>query len=79
MQHSDRIQLLIFDVIMPRKNGREAYEEIRKVRNDIRIIFSSGYTADIISKKGILEDGVNFISKPLTPLALLSKVREILR
>jgi len=78
IENKDKIQLLILDVIMPKKNGKEAYEEIRKVRNDVPVLFSSGYTADIISKKGILEEGFNFISKPISSSLLLSKVREIL-
>lgn len=77
-ENKERIQLLILDVIMPKKNGKEAYEEIRKVRSDVPVLFSSGYTADIISKKGILEEGFNFISKPISSSLLLSKIREIL-
>lgn len=77
-ENKDRIQLLIIDVIMPKKNGKEAYEEIKKIHGDVRVLFSSGYTADIIHKKGVLEEGVNFLSKPATPQHLLSKVREVL-
>ncbi len=77
-ENKERIQLLILDVIMPKKNGKEAYEEIRKVRSDVPVLFSSGYTADIIGKKGILEEGFNFISKPISSSLLLSKIREIL-
>jgi PAS domain S-box-containing protein len=78
VQNKDRVQLLILDVVMPRKNGKETYEEIRKIRIDVPVLFSSGYTADIITKKGILEEGINFISKPVTPHLLLSKIREAL-
>jgi polar amino acid transport system substrate-binding protein len=78
IENKDKIQLLLLDVLMPKKNGKEVYNEIRKIRGDIRIIFSSGYTADIIQKKGIIEEGLPFISKPITPQLLLSKVREIL-
>lgn len=78
MEHKERIQLLILDVVMPKMNGKEVCDEIRKVKEDIRVLFSSGYTSDIIQKKGILEAGVLFISKPVTPHLLLSKVREAL-
>lgn len=54
MENKDKIQLLLFDLIMPKKNGREAYEEIRKIRPDIRVLFTSGYPADIIHEKGVL-------------------------
>lgn len=78
IENKDRIQLLIFDVVMPKKNGKEAYEEIRKMRGDIRVIFSSGYSADIIYKKGMLEEGITLITKPVAPNLLLSKTREVL-
>jgi PAS domain S-box-containing protein len=74
----DRIDLLLLDVIMPRKNGKAAYEEIRRIRPGIKALFMSGYSADIISKEGILEKGISFISKPVSPTELLLKVREVL-
>ncbi|MBM4146127.1 MAG: PAS domain S-box protein [Nitrospira sp.] len=77
-ENGDKIDLLIFDAIMPKKNGKEAYEEIRKVEPDIKIIFVSGYSLDIMHKKGILEAGLHFISKPVSPDELLIKVRDIL-
>jgi len=77
-ENRDRIRLLLFDVIMPRKNGKDAYEEIRTIRPDIKVLFISGYSADVISKEGILERGVSFISKPVSPSELLRKVRDVL-
>ena len=74
----DDINLLILDVIMPKMNGKEAYEEIKKLRPDIKVIFMSGYNADVIHKKGMLEAGLNFISKPVLPGELLTKVRKVL-
>ncbi len=74
----DRVRLLILDVIMPKKNGKEVYEEIRKDRPDIKVIFSSGYTADILYKKRFIEEGFSFISKPVSPADLLRLVRETL-
>jgi two-component system NtrC family sensor kinase len=76
--NKDTIQFLILDVIMPRKNGREAYDEIRKINPAVKALFTSGYTAEIIHKKGLLEDGVNFLSKPVSPKELLNKVKEML-
>lgn len=78
IENKDKIQLLLFDVIMPKKNGKEAYEEIKKMNPSIRVLFSSGYTADIIQQKGILEEGINLIMKPVSPKVLVSKIREIL-
>jgi two-component system cell cycle sensor histidine kinase/response regulator CckA len=77
-ENKDEIQLLLFDVIMPKMNGKAAYEEINKIKPGIKALFMSGYTADIVGRKGALEQGVNFISKPVIPDELLRKAREIL-
>ncbi|MEW6067253.1 MAG: ATP-binding protein [Nitrospirota bacterium] len=74
----DKIQMLLLDVIMPKKNGKEVYEAIKKIKPDIKVIFMSGYVADIIHKKGIIEDGLDFILKPFSPSTVLTKVREVL-
>ena len=74
----DRIDMLLLDVIMPRKNGKAAYDEIRTIKADVKVLFISGYSADMISREGILERGLHFISKPLSPTDLLQKVREVL-
>ena len=72
------IKLLILDVIMPRKNGREVYDEIKKMRPDVEALFMSGYTDDILGGKGIIEEKLGYISKPLVQNVFLRKVREIL-
>ncbi len=77
-ENKDKIQLLILDVIMPKMNGKQVYDEIMELKPDTRVIFSSGYTANIIQKKGILEEGIDFILKPVSPQELLRKVREAL-
>ena len=76
--HRDEIDLLIFDVIMPRKNGKQAYDSIKKIRTDLKCLFLSGYTADIISNSGISEKEGAFLQKPVPPHLLLTRVREIL-
>ncbi len=63
---------------MPVKNGREAYEKIKSIEPSVKTIFMSGYTDDIISKKGILEEGFQLISKPINPDTLMRKIREVL-
>jgi PAS domain S-box-containing protein len=78
MENRDRIDLLLFDMIMPKKNGREAYEEIRKIRPEIKTIFASGYTADVVHKEGVLAEGAEFLLKPISPKDLVRKVRETL-
>ncbi len=77
-QNKDKINLVILDVVMPKKNGKEAYNEIRKIRDDVKALFTSGYTGDIVLGKGIEDNAFNFIPKPLSPMDLLKKVRVVL-
>ncbi len=77
-ENKDKIQLIILDTIMPKKSGKEVYDEIKKVRPDIKAIFTSGYISDIIQKKGILDKGMNFIPKPISPHEFLTKIYEVL-
>jgi PAS domain S-box-containing protein len=77
-EYGDIIDLAVIDVIMPKKSGKEVYDEIKEIKPNIKLLFTSGYTTDIINKKGILAEGIDFISKPLMPQDLLRKIREIL-
>jgi PAS domain S-box-containing protein len=77
-RHQAEVQFLILDVVMPRKNGRAAFEEIRALRPDIKALFISGYTADILNGKGIQQEEVNFMFKPISIGTLLMKMREVL-
>ncbi len=77
-ESKDTIAIVLLDVIMPVKNGKDAYEEIKKLNPDIKVIFMSGYTDEIISRKGILEKGFDFISKPINPETLMRKIRDVL-
>jgi PAS domain S-box-containing protein len=72
------IELIILDSVMPKKNGREVYVEISKLTPQIKVLFTSGYTRDIILEKGIEEGKYDFMAKPLTLNKLMQKVREIL-
>jgi PAS domain S-box-containing protein len=76
--NKDRIHLILVDVIMPRKNGREVYNEAKQLKPDLKALFTSGYPADFIQKEGVLEEELNFISKPTSVQDLLKKVREVL-
>jgi PAS domain S-box-containing protein len=73
-----RVQLLVLDVVMPKKNGKEVFDEIRRVQPGIKALFTSGYTADILDRKGIEHEGLNFLSKPVLPSEFLKKVRDVL-
>lgn len=78
LRNKDIIKLIILDIIMPKKNGREIYKEIKDIKPDIKAIFTSGYAADIVHAKGLLEKGLDLILKPAVPDELLTKVREVL-
>ncbi len=78
LENKDKVHLVILDALMPKKNGKEAYDEIRIIRPDVKVIFTSGYTADVLYKKGIVEQGINFISKPISPNELIRMVRKVL-
>ncbi len=77
-ENANKVQLVLCDLIMPKKSGKETLEEIRKTRPDMKAIFTSGYTADIIAQKGMLNDGINFLSKPVSMIDLIRKIREVL-
>jgi len=76
--YASHIDMVLLDVLMPKMNGREVLDAVRALRPDVKYLFASGYTADVIHGKGGLETGVNFLAKPALPNELLSKVREIL-
>jgi PAS domain S-box-containing protein len=76
--HQERIKLVLMDMIMPNKNGKETYEEIRIINPDIKVLFSSGYSADFIESRGVKETGIELIMKPVHPTELLKKVRAML-
>ena len=78
MDNKDIIQLIVLDIIMPKKGGREVYKEIKNIKPDIKAIFTSGYAADIVYAKGLLDEALDLIFKPAVPEELLTKVREVL-
>lgn len=75
--HKDRIAFLILDLVMPKMNGREAYQSIRKRRPGIKALFTSSYTEDIIHQKGMLDEGMSFILKPFSSKDLLDRVNSL--
>ncbi|WP_319588964.1 PAS domain S-box protein [uncultured Desulfobulbus sp.] len=77
-ENREVIDLLITDVIMPEMNGKELARRIEMIRPGIRVLFISGYTADIISPHGILSPDIHFLEKPFSARSLRKKVREVL-
>lgn len=76
--HEGPVSLMLTDVIMPGINGRDAYQMSRKKHPDLKVLYMSGYTSNVIAHHGVLEQGVQFIQKPFTVLQLLTKVRQVL-
>ena len=72
------IDLIVLDVVMPKKNGREVYEEMYSIDPHIKVLFISGYTKDIVLDKGIESGEFDFMAKPLLFDELLQKIREML-
>ena len=76
--HGPTFDLMITDVIMPEMNGRDLAARIKEVSPDIKLLFMSGYTADVIVNRGVLEEGIHFIQKPFSLTEVAARIREVL-
>ena len=76
--YSGRIDLLLTDVVMPQVGGKELYDQLKPLRADLKVLFTSGYTETAIVQQGNLPPGVAFLQKPFSPIFLTHKVRELL-
>ena len=76
--HSGAIDVLLTDVVLPGMNGRELANRFRIVRPDTKVIYTSGYTQDLIAHRGVLHDDISYIPKPYTADQIAAKVREAL-
>lgn len=77
-EHQGEIDLLITDMIMPEMNGRDLAKAMSSHCPDLKVLFISGYSADVIAHHGVLDKGVHFLQKPITCKTLAIKVREAL-
>jgi len=77
-KHAGPIDLLVTDVVMPEMNGRDLAAEIRSLYPNLKILFMSGYTANVIAHHGVLEEGVNFLQKPFSKQDLASMIGRVL-
>ena len=77
-EHWHRIDLALLDVILPRMNGRQLCETLRERAPRLKVLFLTGYTADVIEDRGILVDGIDLLLKPAQPVELAQKIRDLL-
>ncbi len=77
-EYQESIDLLLTDVVMPGMNGKELSERILAIKPGLKCLYMSGYTADIIARQGVLDEGIKFLSKPFSIKNLAAKVREVL-
>jgi response regulator RpfG family c-di-GMP phosphodiesterase len=77
-EHIGEIHLLLTDVVMPEMNGLNLAEALQPLHPQLKRLFMSGYTADVIANRGVLNEGVHFIHKPFSLPDLATKVREVL-
>jgi PAS domain S-box-containing protein len=77
-KYSGEIGLLLMDVVLPGMNGKELSERLKELRPNLKVLFVSGHTADVITHRGVLNSGVAFLPKPFSPDELAAKVRDVL-
>jgi two-component system cell cycle sensor histidine kinase/response regulator CckA len=76
--HEGPLHLLLTDVVMPEMNGKELFAKTARKHPDLKVLYTSGYTDQVIAHRGVLNRGVAFIQKPFTVDSLAAKVREVL-
>jgi PAS domain S-box-containing protein len=76
--HDGPVHLLLTDVVMPGMNGKDLFAKASEKRSDLKVLYMSGYTENVIVHRGVLDEGVHFIQKPFTVKSLVAKVREVL-
>jgi PAS domain S-box-containing protein len=77
-QNAGQIDLLLTDVIMPNMNGKDLAEKLLSISPNMKVLFMSGYSADIISTQGVLQNDTAFLQKPFSMETLISKVNQVL-
>jgi signal transduction histidine kinase len=77
-QHTGEIHLLLTDVIMPGLDGRALADRLQQQRRQLKVIFMSGYSGNVVVHHGVLEEGVAFLQKPIMPAPFLRSVRDVL-
>jgi len=78
LKHREDIGLIFTDLIMPGKSGKELYDEVKRIEPGIKVLFTSGYMADVLQNHGNVDEQFEILMKPVAPLELAKKVRELL-
>jgi CheY-like chemotaxis protein len=78
MENKDDIQMLLFDLIMPRETGKKAYNEIKRLAPRVKALFMTGYSPELADQKTSPENGVPVVYKPISPKGLLKEIRRVL-
>jgi PAS domain S-box-containing protein len=76
--HEGLIDLVLTDVVLPGMNGKQLAERLKILRPETKVLFTSGYSQDVIAERGVMDRGVAYIAKPYSPRDLAAKVREVL-
>ena len=77
-RHGKEIAMVVLDVVMPKKGGKQAYDEMIRTIPELKVLFLSGYSANAIHESFVLLPGLSFLQKPFGPDVLARKVREVL-
>jgi DNA-binding NtrC family response regulator len=78
LENKDTIDLVVLDMIMSKMNGKEVYEKVKEIRPEMKAVFISGYAADFMNNRGMIDEKLEFVEKPFNPRMLLKKIREVL-
>jgi CheY-like chemotaxis protein len=77
-KHVGEIHLLLTDVVLPGMNGKALSDKLKKLRPSLKVLFTSGYTADTIAHRGVFDEEVSYIPRPFGPNEVAAKIREVL-
>ena len=77
-EHTSEIDLLVTDVVMPGMNGKELAQQLLARHPQLKLLYMSGYTADVIANHGVLDEGIHFLQKPFISKELSTKIKEVL-
>jgi two-component system, cell cycle sensor histidine kinase and response regulator CckA len=78
LEREPGIGAVLTDLAMPEIGGRELARRIREQWSNLPVVFMTGYTDDIVSRRGLLDDGVPFLKKPLSPDTITQKMQEVM-